>query len=114
MIHEVMVLDHSGPDLAYIHYAAALKLWILGLLLVGLAVPVRSGNIWLDGVATLLGMALIGWRDRDDRVGDGALPADPRTAIHRRRRHALRGCLHPDPGLTGMFPFSTQSMRSAC
>ena len=26
MIHEVMVLDHSGPDLGYIHYAAALKL----------------------------------------------------------------------------------------
>jgi formate hydrogenlyase subunit 4 len=59
MIHEVMVLDHSGPDLAYIHYAAALKLWILGVLLVGLAVPVRSGNIWLDGVAMLLGMALL-------------------------------------------------------
>src|SRR5712671_2674598 len=59
MIHEVMVLDHSGPDLAYIHYAAALKLWILGLLLVGLAVPVRSGNIWLDGAAMLLGMALL-------------------------------------------------------
>lgn len=59
MIHEVMILDHSGPDLAYIHYAAALKLWIFGLLLVGLAVPVRSGNIWLDGVVTLLGMALL-------------------------------------------------------
>lgn len=59
MIHEVMVLDHSGPDLAYIHYAAALKLWVLGLLLVGLAVPLRNGNIWLDGGATLLGMALL-------------------------------------------------------
>jgi len=59
MIHEVMVLDHGGPDLAYIHYAAALKLWIFGLLLVGLAVPVRSGNIWLDGAALLLGMAVL-------------------------------------------------------
>jgi formate hydrogenlyase subunit 4 len=58
MIHEVMVLDHSGPDLAYIHYAAALKLWVLGLLLVGLAVPVRSGNSWLDGMAMLLGMVV--------------------------------------------------------
>jgi formate hydrogenlyase subunit 4 len=57
MIHEVMVLDHSGPDLAYIHYAAALKLWIFGLLFVGLAMPVRSGNLWLDGAALLLGMA---------------------------------------------------------
>ena len=59
MIHEVMVLDHSGPDLGYIHYAAALKLWILGGLLVGLAVPVRSGIVWLDGLAMLLGMAVL-------------------------------------------------------
>jgi len=59
MIHEVMVLDHSGPDLGYIHYAAALKLWILGSLLVGLVVPVRSGILWLDGLAMLLGMAVL-------------------------------------------------------
>jgi formate hydrogenlyase subunit 4 len=59
MIHEVMVLDHSGPDLGYIHYAAALKLWILGSLLVGLVVPLRSGILWLDGLAMLLGMAAL-------------------------------------------------------
>jgi formate hydrogenlyase subunit 4 len=59
MIHEVMVLDHSGPDLAYIHYAAALKLWIVGSLLVGLLVPLRSGILWLDGLAMLLGMAAL-------------------------------------------------------
>ena len=29
MIHEVMVLDNSGPDLAFILYASALKLWLL-------------------------------------------------------------------------------------
>jgi len=57
MIHEVMVLDHSGPDFAYIQYAAALKLWILGALFVGLVVPLRSGSLWLDGGAALLGMA---------------------------------------------------------
>src|SRR6266567_7937662 len=57
MIHEVMVLDHTGPDLAFIQYAAALKLWILGALFVGLVVPVRSGSLWLDGDAALLGMA---------------------------------------------------------
>jgi formate hydrogenlyase subunit 4 len=56
MIHEVMVLDHSGPDLGYIHYAAALKLWIIGSLLVGLLVPVRSGDVWLDLAAMLAGM----------------------------------------------------------
>src|SRR5437588_3561215 len=59
MIHEVMVLDHSGPDLGYIHYTAALKLWVLGSLLVGLVVPVRSGIVWLDGSAMLLGMAVL-------------------------------------------------------
>jgi formate hydrogenlyase subunit 4 len=57
MIHEVMVLDHSGPDFAYIQYAAALKLWMLGALFVGLVVPLRSGSLWLDGGAALLGMA---------------------------------------------------------
>ncbi|HEV2186355.1 MAG TPA: NADH-quinone oxidoreductase subunit H [Stellaceae bacterium] len=56
MIHEVMVLDHTGPDLAIIQYGAALKLWVLGVLLVGLAVPVRTGNPWLDGAAALAGM----------------------------------------------------------
>jgi formate hydrogenlyase subunit 4 len=48
MIHEVMVLDHGGPDLAFIVYGAALKLWALGALLVGLAVPVRTGNLLVD------------------------------------------------------------------
>jgi formate hydrogenlyase subunit 4 len=32
MIHEVMVLDHSGPDLALIQYGAALKLLLFGAL----------------------------------------------------------------------------------
>ena len=59
MIHEVMVLDHSGPDLAYIQYAAALKLWLVGSLLVGLVVPVR-GEWWGCLLAMLLGMAVLG------------------------------------------------------
>src|SRR6266446_5656428 len=59
MIHEVMVLDHSGPDLGYIHHAAALEMWILGGLLIGLVVPVRSCIVWLDGSAMLLGMAVV-------------------------------------------------------
>jgi formate hydrogenlyase subunit 4 len=60
MIHEVMVLDHSGPDFGAIQYAAALKFWLIGSLLVGLAVPVRSGDAWLDGAAMLGGMAVLG------------------------------------------------------
>jgi len=57
MIHEVMVLDHSGVDLAFIEYGAALKLWLLGMLLVGLVVPVRTANPWLDGAAVIAGLA---------------------------------------------------------
>ncbi|MGO8753213.1 MAG: respiratory chain complex I subunit 1 family protein [Thermoguttaceae bacterium] len=59
MIHEVMVLDHGGPDLAMIQYGAAVKLWILGSLLVGIVLPVRTG-IWpLDLLAGLAGMAIL-------------------------------------------------------
>jgi formate hydrogenlyase subunit 4 len=58
MIHEVMVLDHSGPDLAFIEYAAAIKLWIFEALLVGLALPVRTGQPLADAAIFLLGMAL--------------------------------------------------------
>jgi len=39
MIHEVMVLDHGGPDLGFIFYGAALKLWVLGSLIVDLILP---------------------------------------------------------------------------
>jgi formate hydrogenlyase subunit 4 len=59
MIHEVMVLDNSGPDFACIQYAAALKLWLVGSLLVGLVLPVR-GAWWLCLPAMLLGMAVLG------------------------------------------------------
>jgi len=34
MIHEVMILDHSGPNLAFILYASSLKLWLFALLTV--------------------------------------------------------------------------------
>ncbi len=39
MIHEVMVLDHSGPNLALILYGAALKLWFFAALIAGLISP---------------------------------------------------------------------------
>lgn len=58
MIHEVMVLDHGGPDFAFIEYASAMKLWIFGALFVGLVVPVRSGNALIDSIAFLAGMCV--------------------------------------------------------
>lgn len=62
MIHEVMVLDHSGPDLAFIEYAAALKLWLYCCLLAAFA-PIRIGNPILDflaacGLAMLVAIAI--------------------------------------------------------
>jgi len=57
MIHEVMTLDHCGPDFAFITYGAALKLWTLCALLVGLLIPARWGVGW-DEAAFLAGMAL--------------------------------------------------------
>ncbi len=59
MIHEVMVLDHGGPDLGLIHYAAALKLWVLGALLVGIALPVRDLVPWAGWLVALAGMLVL-------------------------------------------------------
>jgi formate hydrogenlyase subunit 4 len=56
MIHEVMVLDHGGVDLALILYAAALKLWLLGSILMGIAAPVRSGSLLVDSAAAVAAM----------------------------------------------------------
>jgi len=55
MIHEVMVLDHSGPDLALIQYGAALKLWLFGALVVKLALGARLQDPWAAFVAFLAG-----------------------------------------------------------
>jgi formate hydrogenlyase subunit 4 len=55
MIHEVMVLDHSGPDFAFILYGAALKLWLLGALLVGILLPSTTVSL-LDTATDLVAM----------------------------------------------------------
>jgi formate hydrogenlyase subunit 4 len=39
MIHEVMILDNSGGDLAMLEYAAALKLWIFSLVIGKILLP---------------------------------------------------------------------------
>jgi len=59
MIHEVMVLDHSGPALGLIQYGAALKLFVLGAVIVRLALPFASGNLWTDWGVFLGGMLLL-------------------------------------------------------
>lgn len=48
MIHEAMVLDHSGPLLGVILYAASLKLLVLGTLLLHVVVPFHTPVAWLN------------------------------------------------------------------
>ena len=59
MIHEVMVLDHSGPAFGMILYGAALKLFAFAALVVRVAIPVNTGSAWLDWPAFLGGMFLV-------------------------------------------------------
>lgn len=56
MIHEVMVLDHSGPGWALIQYGASLKLFVLGSLVVRIASPLSSGDPWIDWGIFAVGM----------------------------------------------------------
>lgn len=65
MVHEVMVLDHSGPALGLILYGAAIKLFVFAALVVRLTVPLAELPDSLDwpafaagifGVAVLVGV----------------------------------------------------------
>lgn len=56
MIHEVMVLDHSGPALGFILYGAALKLTLFCSLVATLLVPFDFGNPIYATAVTLLGI----------------------------------------------------------
>ncbi len=59
MIHEVMVLDHSGPDLALILYAGAVKMAIFAMLVAGVLLPRAHQPPGLALAELLLGLLLI-------------------------------------------------------
>jgi formate hydrogenlyase subunit 4 len=59
MIHEVMVLDHSGPAFGMILYGAALKLFVFSALVVRLAFPLATGLPWLDWALFAGGMLFV-------------------------------------------------------
>ena len=60
MIHEVMILDHSGADLAILQYAAGLKLTIYAGLLAALLNPIPlDAQPLLSALVSLVGMLLI-------------------------------------------------------
>ena len=48
MIHEVMVLDHSGPLLGIILYSAYIKLLVLGTVLLHIALPFHLKTMWMN------------------------------------------------------------------
>lgn len=59
MIHEVIVLDHSGPDFALILYAGAVKLSVFATLVVSVFLP-RGGFSPVVAIALLLaGLTLV-------------------------------------------------------
>jgi len=58
MIHEVMVLDHSGPDLAMILYASALKLALFAGIIVSVLMPGPRSSGWL-GLVSLFGSFIV-------------------------------------------------------
>ncbi len=57
MIHEVMVLDYSGPDLAFILYASSLKMVLLSALIAGLLIP--AGGLQLFQLLSFGGVIFI-------------------------------------------------------
>lgn len=59
MIHEVMVLDHGGPDLAFILYGSALRMWVLGSLVVNAALPFHTANPFVNTAGALAGLAAL-------------------------------------------------------
>lgn len=59
MIHEVMVLDHSGPAFGMILYGAAIKLFVLGALFLNIAMPFSSGNQYIDWLIFVISMLLL-------------------------------------------------------
>jgi formate hydrogenlyase subunit 4 len=61
MIHEVMVLDHSGPLFGLILYAAAIKLFVLSAVVLHVLIPLQTGWAaadWLLFVAEMLAIAV--------------------------------------------------------
>ena len=80
MIHEVMVLDHSGRPFALVLYGASLKLLVLGALILG-AVPAEDRES-LAGLGRLLrGAGPAGGRGGPHREHHRPLPDEPGAPV---------------------------------
>jgi formate hydrogenlyase subunit 4 len=59
MIHEVMILDHGGPDYAFLLYGAALKFWMLATLITGIVLPTATPVPVLGEALALAGLLAV-------------------------------------------------------
>jgi len=59
MIHEVMILDHSGPELAAMQYAAALKMTLYAGLIAALINPINPQVAPVAAIGVSLGLMLL-------------------------------------------------------
>jgi len=62
MIHEVMILDHSGIDLGYMLYASALKLFVFAGILLPIIIPIQMANPVIDMLiflSSMLGLSVV-------------------------------------------------------
>jgi formate hydrogenlyase subunit 4 len=59
MIHEVMILDHSGPDLALMEYGAAVKLMLFQSLLGRIIFPHHFVSQWADVAMFLIKIGIL-------------------------------------------------------
>ncbi|MDD5505112.1 MAG: NADH-quinone oxidoreductase subunit H [Candidatus Omnitrophica bacterium] len=59
MIHEVMVLDHSGVDLAFLFYSAAIKFWLFGSLIIGVFFGPRNFGWGIDCIIFIVSMMVL-------------------------------------------------------
>ncbi|MBN2443332.1 MAG: NADH-quinone oxidoreductase subunit H [Spirochaetales bacterium] len=59
MIHEVMVLDHCGVDLGFIHYTSYLKLWVTGALFVSTIQQFRTTMEVLNFIILIVSMGIV-------------------------------------------------------
>jgi formate hydrogenlyase subunit 4 len=54
-----MVLDHSGPALGLFEHAAAMKLFVLGALVMNVMLPISVGDPWLDWIVFVAGLLMV-------------------------------------------------------
>jgi formate hydrogenlyase subunit 4 len=60
MVHEVMVLDHSGPELAALQYAGGMKMTVFALVIAAVLNPVAGSDGLSMAVSIAVSLVLVG------------------------------------------------------